>query len=189
MVIRHLLSTTETPGGKKKEGSRAPCPPCNPKKTFRMLFCPDSLSRTMDFNISSCYPLCLGSILISSIRELSWVFMNSTFSSVLELATQQKASAFSHMPAPHSALRADLQDVPQLQERAVATVFPLLWCFPLVQGARNASGTQHSTREVWLLCCHQLKRFSHRHCLPQRQAACNITHLLIKYCNILHTAM
>lgn len=74
---------------------------------------------------------------------------------------------------------------------------PLLWCFPLMQGACNTcrvSGTQHTPCAVWLLCSCQLKSFSHRHCLTQRQAVtnvmqCNVTNVLIKYCNILHTAM
>lgn len=54
----------------------------------------------------------------------------------------------------------------------------LLWCFPPMQGACNtctAAGPQHSPPAVWLFCCHLLKRFSHRHCLTERQAACSVT--------------
>lgn len=56
--------------------------------------------------------------------------------------------------------------------------FLLLWCLPPMQGACNtcrAAGAQHSPPAAGLLCWYQLKRFSHRHCLTQRQAACSVT--------------
>lgn len=61
--------------------------------------------------------------------------MNSTFGSVSELVTEKKAVFFfSHVPAPYSAVWADLQDMPQLEQRAAATVF-------------SSCGVSHSCKE------------------------------------------